>query len=239
MVNWTNEHGENVENIHQVYYGFFYIISYSDGTKYCGIKKIHSDREIKALASGRTREGHQYFQYRIKKRKKTLMEGVKTESNWRSYAGSYDKTYWSDSEPVERKIVQLFKTKRAMSFYEADFQFRENVLFSSKWRNSNITGKFFDNFDEDSYIFNDRRVDLRHKLKLTIAEAMLMCKEQNMELPSPKEVQLLKNTSKGELYHCNLKNKVDKRIYVADCDGNFFDVDSDTLALVLSKKEQK
>jgi len=163
LTKWTDLRGKDVDHIPQIYYGFFYILYFEDGTQYCGIKKLNSDTKIKARKDGKERDGHVRFTFKIQKNKRVPYEILKKQSNWRSYTGSYDKKVYKDNTLASRVIVQLFQTKRAMTFYEADFQFRNDVLFVDQWRNANILGKMHNSFGEDAEIFDDRRKTYIHE----------------------------------------------------------------------------
>ena len=144
---WVDSNGSPVNHIPQEFYGFFYIIDFKDGTSYCGIKKVISEVKLNMRKNGKEREGHVKFFPRLKK------ELIRKEANWRSYTGSYDESEYEDNNIKSRTIVQLFHTKKAMSFYEVAFQISSNVLFSDKWRNKNISGKWFSDFGKDTDIF--------------------------------------------------------------------------------------
>lgn len=112
-----------LENTPDGYEGFVYLITNKvTGKKYIG-KKLFWFTRTKTLKGKKKR--------------------VKIESDW--------KTYWSSSEEVqtdvknlgeenfERKILQLVKNKGSASYYEAKFQFINEVLEKpDEWYNGQI-----------------------------------------------------------------------------------------------------
>ena len=88
----------------------------------------------------------QYFNY--KKTKK------KSESNWKTYMGS-SKHLLEDIKKIEKKnfkfeIIEEFKNKRSLRYYECYYQMKHNVLTSTlegtdeaAYYNNYVGGKFF------------------------------------------------------------------------------------------------
>ena len=119
-VEWTNETG--IRNF-SGYEGFTYKIIYSDNTVYFGKKNFLVRRTLPPL------KGYK------RKRKQVV------ESNWRKYNGSTD---WGRFKVVQKKsILQVFKTKGALTFGEVELLCRERVLFRLDCLNNNISGKFY------------------------------------------------------------------------------------------------
>ena len=88
----------------------------------------------------------QYFNYRKKKRK--------SESNWKTYMGS-SKHLLEDIKKIGKKnfkfeIIEEFKNKRSLRYYECYYQMKHNVLTSTlegtdeaAYYNNYVGGKFF------------------------------------------------------------------------------------------------
>ncbi|NOQ31142.1 MAG: hypothetical protein GQ570_08480 [Helicobacteraceae bacterium] len=116
------------------YHGFTYVINYADGTNYYGKKDF--------ITSIKRKLGKKELAERTDKRTKTYKTIVK-ESNWRTYNGS---TKNSKGKTIKDKwIIEPYKTKRELTYREAELLFKYNVLFDDKCLNENILGKFFSN----------------------------------------------------------------------------------------------
>ena len=88
----------------------------------------------------------QYFNYTKKKRK--------SESNWKTYMGS-SKQLLEDIKKIGKKnfkfeIIEEFKNKRSLRYYECYYQMKYNVLTSTlegtdeaAYYNNYVGGKFF------------------------------------------------------------------------------------------------
>ena len=88
----------------------------------------------------------QYFNYTKKKRK--------SESNWKTYMGS-SKHLLEDIKKIGKKnfkfeIIEEFKNKRSLRYYECYYQMKYNVLTSTlegtdeaAYYNNYVGGKFF------------------------------------------------------------------------------------------------
>jgi hypothetical protein len=102
------------------YVGFVYLITnLTNGRKYIGKKNFY-------FSKTRTIKG---------KRKRS-----KVESDWRDYYGS-NKELQADVELLgkdlfERKILKLCKSKGEFGYYEAKYQFENNVLEDDSWYNT-------------------------------------------------------------------------------------------------------
>ena len=102
------------------YVGFVYLITnLTNGRKYIGKKNFF-------FSKTRTVKG---------KRKRT-----KVESDWKDYYGS-NKELQADVERLgedlfERKILKLCKSKGEFGYYEAKYQFENNVLEEDNWYNT-------------------------------------------------------------------------------------------------------
>ena len=107
--------------------GFVYIITYVDGTYYVGKKLARSLRKKKPLKGMR----------------KNARRMVMVEHKWREYEGS--SAIETKSEILNKDILYWCSTARAMTFLEAETQFKLRVLQDKKSLNGNILGKFFRN----------------------------------------------------------------------------------------------
>ena len=102
------------------YVGFVYLITnLTNGRKYIGKKNFY-------FTKTRTIKG---------KRKRT-----KVESDWKDYYGS-NKELQADVEFLgkdlfERKILKLCKSKGEFGYYEAKYQFENNVLENDEYYNT-------------------------------------------------------------------------------------------------------
>lgn len=116
------------------YFGFIYVIHYTDGTYYYGKKNFVEEtnkplgkKELALITDGRC------------KKYKT----VRKESDWRTYKGSSKETIGKE---IERKyIIEVHKTQRALTFAEARIMFKKDALQDRHCVNGNILGKFFRN----------------------------------------------------------------------------------------------
>ena len=111
--------GEHFDSIGD-YVGFVYVITNTvDNRKYIGKKNFYFSRSKQ-----------------VKGKKKRL----KVESDWKDYYGS-NKELSADVERLgkenfKREILMLCKSKGDFAYYEAKFQFDNNVLESNDYYNS-------------------------------------------------------------------------------------------------------
>lgn len=111
--------------------GFVYTTHYSDGSYYIGKKLCITNQKRPPLAAA------------VKKRKNAAKRIVRTELKWRTYEGS--SSIKEGYTLVAKEIVAWCNTKQAMTYMEADLQFRTGALFDTNCLNLNILGKFFPN----------------------------------------------------------------------------------------------
>ena len=102
-----------LSDIPEGYYGFVYnITNILSNKQYIGKKFFYSQK-----------------QRQVKGKKKKY----KVESDWKEYYGSNEELKkdieLNGKENFTRTIIQLCKTKGECSYYEAKYQFQENVLF--------------------------------------------------------------------------------------------------------------
>ena len=129
-MDWINEH-----LITENDYAFIYIIkNLSNGRSYIGSKVLFFKRKVKLS----------------KKKKKLLGTRKQTEikikeSDWRTYTGS-NKQLNEDiknGDIIEKKILKVVQTKKQKSYWEAYYQFCEDVLGSDAWYNENLMGRYY------------------------------------------------------------------------------------------------
>jgi len=127
-MDWENETNTNEFTSYQ---GFIYRIDYENGFYYYGKKDF--------IADVKTPLGKKALAEITDARKKTYKR-VLRETNWRKYEGSHDSTGYTIKS---KTILRLCKTKRELTFREAEIMFKRDVLFDDKCLNKNILGKFF------------------------------------------------------------------------------------------------
>lgn len=116
--------------------GFVYkITNIENGMFYVGKKIFKNTNKVKLTEKEKLTSNS----------RKTFKIVVK-ESNWKSYYGSCKellediKTLGKDK--FKREILQLCTSKKQMTYYETELQFKLEVLRNSTY-NANILGKFF------------------------------------------------------------------------------------------------
>lgn len=128
------------------HFGFIYKIEYKglDGDiyTYYGRKEFFSYITLTALKNGNKRDNHLKFFNKNKNGKRTKMEMLRKESDWRTYNGSC-KDVPQGLEIVSKEILKLCKTKTDLTHWENYYLYTNLVLFNSKCLNRNIGGKIF------------------------------------------------------------------------------------------------
>jgi len=161
-MHWLYKHGTIAESTPpDNVVGFVYELLLKDGRKYIGKKNFWSVSKKTLKKNGDRRPNSELVvciekmdakdlsnrtpaQLRTNVRnKRVTYEYVKTESNWRDYYGSSDR--FETSDVVERRILEVAKTKRALTYLEVKWMFVKNVLESDIYINGNILNKFHDN----------------------------------------------------------------------------------------------
>lgn len=122
---YNNEPFEMTEDELKSYIGFVYLITELDtGKKYIGKKFFWKP---KTLPITKTR----------KRRKKT-----KVPSDWQKYYGSSEELKLlvekKGGDAYKREILRLCETKGDCSYYEAKYQFENDVLLSDEYYNAFI-----------------------------------------------------------------------------------------------------
>lgn len=113
---------EPIENIPEGIVGFVYLIT--------------------NLINNRKYIGKKNFYFSKTKQVKGKKKRTKVESDWRDYYGS-NKELQTDVESLgkenfKREIIRLCKSKGEFGYFEAKYQFENNVLESEEWYNSFI-----------------------------------------------------------------------------------------------------
>jgi len=113
-------------------FGFVYLITLKDGKKYIGRKSFWSTVKKKLTV--------QEMEARPSKRHKDY-KLVTKESSWRKYSGS--SKLFGSREIAEKRILQIAKTKRHLSYLETKYLFKADVLESDEYLNDSIGGRYF------------------------------------------------------------------------------------------------
>ena len=137
---WIHE-GEVLTEVPNDFYGFIYEIEYTNGFKYIGKKKFHSENELDVLKKGGTRKGHIRFIGRNIGGKRVQREIVKRESNWRVYEGSHETA--NGFTIASKTILELVPTKRSLTYLEAKMLFCKDAIEDPLYLNVNILKRFF------------------------------------------------------------------------------------------------
>ena len=122
---WLYDEGPVDESTLEEYIGFVYIITnLEDQRRYIGKKLLKFRRSKK-----------------VKGRKKKFL----VDSDWKDYWGS-NKSLQEDvrelgEERFERRILRLCRSRGEMNYYEAKYQFENDVLESDAWYNDAIMVK--------------------------------------------------------------------------------------------------
>ena len=113
-------------------FGFVYeVIHKPTGLKYIGKKVLYFNRTLPPLKG--------------QKRKRKVTK----ESDWKEYHGSHPKikellTESKDLHEFDRKILQICRTSKELTYYECKYLFINEVLENREnFINDNILGKFY------------------------------------------------------------------------------------------------
>lgn len=158
MVEWTFQ-GEVLKDFPPEYFGFCYLITYSDGTKYIGKKQVYSAVTLPMLKTGiprpdstpllkRTPMTAEELAARTKVQIKTNVKStltqydvVRKEMPWKKYKGSSKLT--TGKTITSKEIIALCPTKRNLTYMEVKAMFYYEVLEDDTFMNENILAKFF------------------------------------------------------------------------------------------------
>ncbi len=115
-------------------YGFVYELTLKDNKKYVGKKAMWSQTKKKLTV----KEIAELENKRLKKWKYVIKE-----NNWRTYTSS--SKIFGSREVVEKRILEIAKSKRHLTYLETKYMFQMNVLEDDIYLNENINGRFFRN----------------------------------------------------------------------------------------------
>lgn len=127
--------GQEVKYAPEGFYGFIYKITDPNGKIYIGKKAFYFSKKMKTSKKERAQSGK-----RVKR--------VVVDSNWENYWGSCEPLleYLKKTNSYhlcKREILKLCEDKISLSYWEMAFLVKEGVLFSEKYWNNNILGKFY------------------------------------------------------------------------------------------------
>lgn len=96
--------------------------------------------KITNLTNNRKYIGKKNFYFSKTRQVKGKKKKIKVESDWKEYYGS-NKELLTDVEKFgtmnfKREILKLCKSKGEFGYYEAKYQFENNVLESDEWYNT-------------------------------------------------------------------------------------------------------
>lgn len=144
---------KSISDFPELTYGFIYLITNVTKEKfYVGKKALRSYRWVKIAQSTydknakdpnyrkskskRSRKGKPIWEYR---------KLVIKETDWLKYTGS-NKELNEDiknGDKIYKEIIDFGKDKRELTYLEAKYQFKKDVLEREDCYNTNILGKFF------------------------------------------------------------------------------------------------
>lgn len=142
---WYDNFNNKITSIEQMpegAIGFVYMIEYTDGKFYIGKKNLYSTQTVKALKSGKHREGTVDVVYKnTGKGYRQAFDVVKKESDWLTYQGSHEEC---KTRTVKKKyILQYAFSKLELTYLEAKELFCNSVLETEDFINDNILGSFY------------------------------------------------------------------------------------------------
>jgi hypothetical protein len=147
---WVNRDGYPMLYISRNYKYMVYEITFNDGTKYLGKKKLISERELDCLKNGKKREGHIEFVKRNRNGKRVKRERVRKQSNWKDYTGSFDRDYFEDNSVKYRVVLGLLEEKKAATYLEDKLISKYDAIFREDYRNHNLGGCYYPGEFSDS-----------------------------------------------------------------------------------------
>ena len=122
----------SLDQVPKELFGFTYMVTFTDGTKYIGKKQIWSYRNVKL--------GKKALAAREDKRSSKKELRI-YESKWREYEGSSQ--HRGSRIVAKKEILDWCWTKTQLTYEETRQQFVHDVLFDDTFLNANILGKFF------------------------------------------------------------------------------------------------
>jgi len=116
--------------------GFVYMITNKiNGKFYIGRKNLYASKKTKISKREKTETGS-----------RNKFKQVVKESNWKYYYGSckelLDDIEASGTHFFKREIIEIYCTKKYLSYCEVAYQIKYNVLTGNSY-NGNILGKYF------------------------------------------------------------------------------------------------
>ena len=155
---WTFE-GKPFTEFPSDMFGFIYLITYSDGTKYIGKKAVYSEVTLPMLKTGiprpdstpllkRTPMTAEELAARTKVQVKTNVKStltqydvVRKEMPWKKYKGSSKLT--AGKTITSKEIIALCPTKRNLTYMEVKAMFYYEAIEDPTFLNENILARFF------------------------------------------------------------------------------------------------
>ena len=141
LLGWTYQ-GKEYTTLDKNVYGFIYCLILDTGEKYIGKKQCHKKLTLPSLKSGEIRDGAQRIG-RNKNGKRVYYDVIYKENDWRTYESSSDLV--KDKTVVSKEILELAPTMRSLTYLEAKWQFKLDVLEDDNYLNKNIGGRYFRN----------------------------------------------------------------------------------------------
>jgi transposase len=129
---WTYQ-GKEIHSHEDLYpecTDFVYELTYTDGTKYIGKKTVRSIRRIKPTKAQLAIRKN-YVRKELKDSPFIKYEGSSTENEGKTL--------------LSKEILYQSSNKKTASYIEASLLFYNDVLFTDKYNNKNISGTYFDN----------------------------------------------------------------------------------------------
>lgn len=117
--------GQEISSLNQDVAYVVYLITYTDNTKYVGMKAVWTQRRVKPLKGMRV----------------NAKRMVLKESNWKTYNGSSVNN--EGKKAVSKDILHLCSNRRTATYLEAKELFSRSAIENDEYNNQNILGKFF------------------------------------------------------------------------------------------------
>jgi hypothetical protein len=140
QLTWTFE-GKPFTEFPTDMFGFIYLITYSDGTKYLGKKQAFSFKELPVLKNGKVRPDSIYRVGKNKNGKRVQYDVIRKEMPWKRYVGSSKLT--GGKTIASKEIIALCPTKRNLTYMEVKAMFYYEAIEDPLFLNENILGRFF------------------------------------------------------------------------------------------------
>lgn len=135
---------ESIDDFPKGAIGFIYRIKYDDSTMYVGKKNLYITRSIKARKDGKERPNTVQRIYRNTGLKfRQPYDIVRMESDWKTYLGSHKEA--KEKTLISKGILDVAFTNLQLTYLEAKWLFKLEVLEQNNYLNDNILGKFYRN----------------------------------------------------------------------------------------------